>query len=377
MQAHEESHSQEPSASQRISTVGRPRVLVVDDDELVLRAFEREFRPLHLQVETASSAKEALARLEENDGYAVVISDLRMPGMDGINLLDRIRGKYPDIQRILISGQAEFEDAVRVINRVGLFSFFAKPWEPGEVRETVLKAAHQYAILQENRRLNEQIVVKNSQLEELNRGLELKVQERTTSMLLGMVNALDLRDTETSWHSRRVALFAHRLAEELGIRGDDLLQIERGALLHDIGKIGVSDTILLKPGKLTDEEWEEMRKHSEYGYQIIENIEFLGDARLLVWQHHERWDGRGYPNELEGIDICIGARIFSIIDTYDAMTSDRPYRKALPHEVAIEEIQKNAGSQFDPDVVAAFLRIPRRELDEIRERAFEETAGLD
>jgi HD-GYP domain-containing protein (c-di-GMP phosphodiesterase class II) len=154
--------------------------------------------------------------------------------------------------------------------------------------------------------------------------------------------------------------------------------VERGALLHDIGKIGVSDTILLKPGKLTDEEWVEMRKHSMHGHEILRGIEFLGNARLVVRSHHERFDGKGYPDGLAGARIPIGARIFAVIDTYDAMTSDRPYRKALPASVAREEIVKQSGTQFDPACADAFLGIPQPELDALREEvASRETAGLD
>ncbi|HUT78110.1 MAG TPA: HD domain-containing phosphohydrolase [Polyangia bacterium] len=354
----------------------RPVILVVDDEEPLLRVISRELSSVPVDVVTSSSPMEALGLLETRE-FDVVVSDLRMPGMDGIAFLEQVRQRSPNTQRILISAYAEMHDAVQVINRVGLFSFTTKPWEPGDLREVVLRAARQHQILVENEKLTGEIRVKNTELEDLTRNLEIEVQSRTTSLLLGMVNALDLRDTETHWHSRRVALFARRLAEELDIGGDALLHIERGSLLHDVGKIGVSDTILLKPGKLTDEEWVEMRKHSEYGYRILEKIEFLGDARLLVWQHHERWDGKGYPNGLAGEEIHIGARIFAVIDTYDAMTSDRPYRKALPHETALEEISRNVGSQFDPKVVEAWQRIEQDGLQRLRSRVEEEHAGLD
>lgn len=361
----------DPSLSKR-----RPAILVVDDEEPLLRVITRELAAVPVDVVTSSSPREALGHLETRE-FDVVVSDLRMPGMDGIEFLDTVRRRHPRTQRILISAHAELHDAVQVINRVGLFAFATKPWEPGDLREVVLRAARQYQVLVDNEALTKEIRVKNGELRDLTRNLESEVQIRTTSLLLGMVNALDLRDTETHWHSRRVALFARRLAEELGLRGDALLQIERGSLLHDVGKIGVSDTILLKPGKLTDEEWVEMRRHSEYGYRILEKIEFLGDARLLVWQHHERWDGKGYPQGLSGEEIHIGARIFAVIDTYDAMTSDRPYRKALPHETAVEEIAKNVGSQFDPKVVEAWQRIDRSGLEQLRARVEEEHAGLD
>ena len=305
-----------------------------------------------------------------------MISDLRMPGTDGIAFLEKVKKRSPSSVRILISGRADFDSTVDAVNRVELFSFISKPWDFAGLRETLSRAVEHAQMSMENAQLTHNLNQMCSRLGFLTTNLEKEVQARTTSMLLGMVNALDLRDTETHWHSRRVALFCHRLGAELGLEGNVLLEIERGALLHDVGKIGVSDTILLKPGKLTDEEWVEMRRHAEYGYRILENVEFLGDARLLVWQHHERWDGGGYPRGLTGEDIYIGARIFAVIDTYDAMTSDRPYRKALPHQVAREEIDKWCGKQFDPAVVEAWNRISEKELLELRELAFSPTGGL-
>ena len=352
------------------------RVLCVDDDPSVLRALRLDLQPLGIQIATATSAKEALHVLEGAQ-FSAVISDLRMPGTDGIALLTRVRREHPSVVRILFSGRADFDSAVEAINSVGLFCFVAKPWDGETLRENVLRALEHHAISQENTRLTAALNKTCSNLGMFTVNLEKEVQERTTSMLLGMVNALDLRDTETHWHSRRVALLSHRLAVQLGISGADLLAIERGALLHDVGKIGVSDTILLKPGKLTEEEWATMRRHAEFGYRILEGVAFLGDARLLVWQHHERWDGGGYPARLKGEDICIGARIFAVIDTYDAITSDRPYRKAAPHSAACEEIEKMIGTQFDPAIVAAWKAIPEEEILHLREEAFKPTAGLD
>jgi putative nucleotidyltransferase with HDIG domain len=290
-----------------------------------------------------------------------------MPGMDGIAFLEQVARISPDTVRILVSGRSDFEMAIDVINRVGLFSFIPKPWEPSSLRDTIRRAREHHAMTVENRKLTGLLGAKCSELSQLAKRLEHEIQDRTSSLLFGLINALDLRDTETQWHSRRVAVYSKRLAVELGIDGDDLLAIERGALLHDVGKIGVSDTILLKPGKLTPAEWAEMQKHSEYGYRILEKIEFLGDAKRLVREHHERWDGRGYPQGLKREEIYIGARIFAVIDTYDAMTSDRPYRKALSHEAACKEIHDMDGTQFDPVVVRAWENIGKEEILSIKE----------
>jgi HD-GYP domain-containing protein (c-di-GMP phosphodiesterase class II) len=156
------------------------------------------------------------------------------------------------------------------------------------------------------------------------------------------------------------------IARELGVPARDLVDIDRGSLLHDIGKIGVSDNILLKPAKLTEEEWVEIRKHPGIGYHILKGIDFLKEAARLVLQHHEKFDGTGYPQGLAGKDILLGARIFAVVDTFDAMTSDRPYRKALSYQIARDEIIRFSGRQFDPGIVQVFLSIPEEKWLEIR-----------
>jgi putative nucleotidyltransferase with HDIG domain len=279
---------------------------------------------------------------------------------------------------ILVTGHADIQVALSAINRAGVFRFLTKPWAREDLLMSVVQACDHHRIVREHGDFSRMLGRRNLELAELNRQLDAEVQRRTSELLLGLINALDLRDTETQGHSRRVALYARRLAEQMRLNATDLRDVERGALLHDIGKIGVSDTILLKPGKLTDEEWVEMRKHSMHGHEILRGIEFLGNARLVVRSHHERFDGKGYPDGLAGARIPIGARIFAVIDTYDAMTSDRPYRKALPASVAREEIVKQSGTQFDPACADAFLGIPQPELDALREEvASRETAGLD
>lgn len=357
------------------SPAGKHHILFVDDDPAVLASFKREFRDFDAELSVAETAEQGLRKVEEQQ-YSLVISDLKLPGADGIKLLQSVSRRFPDTVRILISGQADFDSAVKAINQTGLFGFVTKPWSSASLRDTVHRALEHYDMTLENKKLTAALSVKCTELGIMTISLEKEVQARTTSMLLGMVNALDLRDTETHWHSRRVALFARRLAEELALDEAQILEVERGSLLHDVGKIGVSDTILLKPGKLTPEEWVEMKRHAEYGYQILKHVEFLSDARNLVWQHHERWDGGGYPRGLKQKEIYVGARIFSIIDTYDAMTSDRPYRKALSHDIACKEIRDMAGTQFDPEIVEAWEKIPESDLVRLRELTFSPAYGL-
>ena len=192
------------------------------------------------------------------------------------------------------------------------------------------------------------------------------VRVRTQALLEGLIAALDYRDAETQWHSRRVSLYARRLAIELGIGDPDLTVIEHGALLHDIGKIGVRDRVLLKPGPLTPDEWEEMKRHPELGWALLQRVDYLRPASAIVLQHQEKWDGTGYPAGLRGEGIGVGARIFHIVDTLDAITSNRPYRKARTIAEAREEIARCSGTQFDPEVVSAFMSISEEEWERIR-----------
>src|SRR5437899_955084 len=224
-----------------------------------------------------------------------------------------------------------------------------------------------YALREKNRQLTDLVKKQNGELADLNRGLEKLVQERTTNLLDGMVAVLDYRDTETQWHSRRVSRFTRRIAEQLGVHDDqELRTIEMGSLLHDIGKIGVRDAVLLKPGPLDQEEWVEMREHPRLGWALLQRIEFLREASEIVLQHQERYDGSGYPAGLKGEAIVLGARLFAVADTYDAITSDRPYRRAQPHAAAVTEIQRVSGTQLDPRVVHAFGAVPETDWVRIR-----------
>jgi putative nucleotidyltransferase with HDIG domain len=213
-------------------------------------------------------------------------------------------------------------------------------------------------------------------------GLARRVREKTAeltdalrhtadaynSTLSALVAALDAREHETSDHSQRVVRYTLAIAQKMGLQSEQLDQIGRGALLHDIGKIGVPDSILLKAGPLTPAEWIEMRKHPEIGHQILQSIGFLNEAAEIVLSHQERWDGGGYPRRLKGAEIPLGARIFAIADTLDAMTSDRPYRRGVGYEEARAEIARCSGSQFDPACVQAFLSLSVQELTELRDR---------
>jgi response regulator RpfG family c-di-GMP phosphodiesterase len=342
-------------------------VLYVDDEPGLCRAFARLFHDSRdVLVTTAASPEEALACLGR-ETFDVIVSDLRMPGMSGLELLAAARRCAPDARRLLVSGYADFEAALDAINEVGIDRLLTKPWQNEEVRGAIEGALKVARLRRENVRVTEELRRRTEELERVNQRLDALVEERTSNLLDGLVSALDLRDSETQWHSRRVGRYARRLARELGLEGRELDDVERGATLHDIGKIGVRDAVLLKPGPLDEQEWTEMRRHPALGFDILKGIGFLERARLIPLHHQEKFDGTGYPQGLKGDEICVGARVFAVVDTYDAITSDRPYRKCRTYEVARQEIEKFSGTQFDPTIVARWLRISQAEWDAIRE----------
>jgi len=342
------------------------RLLVVDDEGPILHALQRTFEAAGYEVTACLDPAQALLAMEQRE-YQVISADYMMPGMTGAEFLARARVMQPATIRILITAAHDFSAAVDAINNGEIFRILSKPWNRLELLGTVRQAFDTHALREKNRQLTELVQKQNGELAELNRGLERLVQERTTTLLDGMVAVLDYRDTETQWHSRRVARFTRRIAEELGLEDEQQLDtIERGSLLHDIGKIGVRDAVLLKPGPLDSSEWGEMREHPRLGWALLQRIEFLREASEIVLQHQERFDGKGYPSGLKGEQIVVGARLFAVADTYDAITSDRPYRRAAPHDAAVGEIRRVAGTQLDPVAVEAFCRVPESDWKAIR-----------
>ena len=347
-------------------TVGQERILIVDDEAAILHALRRTFEAAGYEVTACLEPSVALEKLRQ-ESFHLVSADYMMPSMSGAEFLARARQIRPDAMRILLTAAHDFGAAVDAINNGEIFRILNKPWNRSDLLATVRQACDTYALRKNNKELASIVQERNEDLQKLNGNLEALVQERTTNLLDGMIAVLDYRDTETQWHSRRVAQYSRRIAVALG-RNDpaELMMIERGALLHDIGKIGVRDAVLLKPGPLDKNEWVEMKEHPQLGWALLQRIEFLRDASLIVLQHQERYDGKGYPSGLSGKEIVVGARIFAVADTYDAITSDRPYRRAQGYEAARAEIARVAGTQLDAEVVAAWLSIPEAEWQRIR-----------
>ena len=362
----------------------RPGVLLVDDEPMALKTLDRLLTREPVNVFTAASASEALTLLER-ERIQVVVSDHQMSGQSGVQLLAMARDRWPDIVRIMLTGYTDMNIAVDAINKAGVYRLMTKPWNAMDMRATIRQALDTHAMRGEIQRLNRVTHKQNRVLEEMNRSLELKVQERTrevqvkhqelrtayVSTVRALAEAIDAKDPYTRGHSERVAIYASRIARELDCKPHFIERIYLAGLLHDVGKIGVPDAIITKPGKLTSEEYELIKQHPAIGARILEPVSFLSDVVPCVRHHHEWYDGSdwGYPDRLRGLEIPYPSRIILVADTVEAMTSDRPYRKAVPLEAVIEEIQRFSGTQFDPEAAEAFLSMIEREGDDFLEHA--------
>ncbi len=357
-------------------------VLVVDDDTAVRELLAEGLAAFGYPSHTAGSADEAF-EIIKREPIRLVLSDIEMPGGNGIELLGRIKGYDGDLDVIMVTGAIDANTAVEAI-RLGASDYVTKPFNLAEVQIVVERTLDKRRLILENRahqeRLEELVAVRTQELLEKNQeveGLYDELEASYESTLQALVTALDFRDNETQGHSYRVVEYAVLVAEAMGVVEPELTWIRRGAILHDVGKIGVPDAVLKKPGKLDAQEWEDMRRHPEMGYRMLKHIPFLEPALDIVLSHQEKYDGSGYPQRLKGTRIPLGARIFSVVDTFDAMTSDRPYRQALSIEAACEEIRSCAGSQFDPKVAEAFLSIKTETWREIRERVHHNVVALE
>lgn len=317
--------------------------------------------------DTAASIESAFALLREND-YSVVLCDANLPAIDCLEMVRHVQAVSPNSVMILLGDENSSDAAVKAF-RAGVFDFLRIPSEFDEVGAAVARARehHEIKILKDNYQFHlESLAAERAT--EIDKALE-EIESSYRITLKALVQALETRDFETHGHSERVVTFSLRLGHELGLDKHAMRDLELGALLHDIGKIGVPDAVLRKPAKLNAEEWEKMRLHPMHGQKILRNIKFLEGAARVVSQHHEQWDGSGYPIGLRGEDIDIGARIFSVVDAFDAMISDRVYRKGRPYEEALAELIRCSGQQFDPLIVEAFKHIPKEDWEILRERS--------
>ena len=326
------------------NTVGS-LVLIVDDEYIGRETLQSVLEGEGYQLEMAENGFQAIEKAKQLLPD-VILLDVMMPGMTGFEVCQRIRTD-PQIAEIPIIILTALDDRESLLNalKAGADDFISKPFDRYELRARLLgitRLNRYQKLLQERAKLREA----NAQL--------LNAYEATIE---GLSHALDLRDRETEGHSRRVTEVTVKLAQALDINEDEITHIRRGALLHDIGKIGIPDSILHKPDTLSEDEWVTMRKHPQFAYNMLSHIEYLHPALAIPYNHHEKWDGTGYPRKLKGEEIPMSARLFAIADVWDALTSNRPYRDAWTAEQALAYIREQSGKHFDPQVVDLFFQV--------------------
>ena len=360
--------------------VPRGRILVVDDEPPICALLIEGLTPEGFECRATSSGVEAI-KLLEHERFDALISDLRMPGISGLTLLETARTKYPWMSFLIATGVDNVRVGVDAMKQ-GADDYILKPFRLETVALAVDRALEKKRLELEvqayRERLEDMVQERTEQLQAAVKSIQQtydEIQEIYNETLKALGDALALKDNETREHTGRVALYSLEIAKAANCTPQQVVQILRGSYLHDIGKIGIPDAILTKPGKLTPEEVVVMRTHSRIGYELVSHIPFLAPAAEIVLTHQESYDGTGYPQGLKGEAIPLGARIFAVADTLDAMTSDRPYRRALPWSVAYDEIRRESGEQFDPQVVQAFFTIPPEDWEEIRHKVVRGGSG--
>jgi putative nucleotidyltransferase with HDIG domain len=360
-------------------------ILIVDDEDSILNAFQRILADEDYEVHTANNGLEGLNKLRTaQKPYSVIVSDQRMPEMSGVQFFAQAKDIFPDAVRILLTGYADPDAIIDAINKGGVHLYFTKPWREEEMLLNIKQSLSKVEILAENKRLVELIKIKNQELVKLNKTLEKKANDRTNDLLAqtekhkdsyrksqlildGIVKTLskivETRDPYTSGHEDQVAKIACKIAKEMKLTEEQISSIYISATLHDIGKISVPSEILTKPSVLSNLEREIIKTHCKVANDILVNIEFPYPVAEIIYQHHERMDGSGYPRGLKGDSIALEARIIGVADVIDAMASYRPYRPALGVDAAIEEIIKFRGVAYDSSVVDACLKIYNRTIE--------------
>jgi response regulator RpfG family c-di-GMP phosphodiesterase len=333
----------------RHNRIAEPRrVLIVDDDADILKIAGLALSQHDFSCSKVTSGLQALSALRGPNPFDLMLVDVVMRGMSGFDPTRRALEIDPDLGVITMSGISEMHTPIDAI-RAGSIDYLIKPFDVSELVECVTRALKKKQAAFERKQNENQV-------------------KRWYAAALALSLSLNVRDKETEGHAERVIQYSQRLGRQMNLSNSDMLALELGARLHDVGKIGVPDHILKKPQKLTDEEWKIMHQHPAIGEQMVTTAQLPSDAAAIVGQHHERWDGSGYPNRLRGDQIHIGARVFAVVDAFDAITSNRCYRVGRDYATALAEIRKYSGTQFDPDVVAAFVRIDEAEWHTIRLR---------
>ena len=328
-------------------TTKQERILIVDDEEMVRRLLHQKLSQEGYSCEEAGNADQALDKLRSN-AVGLVILDIKMPGKSGVELLPEIKANYPDTAVIMATAITDTSTAIQCMKE-GAYDYITKPFSLDEVILSVDRALEKRRLELENRDYQQH-------LEQRVAAQARKIRASFLSAVTALAYALEAKDKYTSGHSQRVAETSVAIATELGMPQDSIEKIRLAGLIHDLGKIGVRESVLNKPGRLTDEEFQHVKYHCEMGEHILTPIVEDEEILKVVTHHHERYDGTGYPDGLKYEQIPLGARILAVADRYDAMTSERPYRKAMSDEAACAEIERGKRTQFDPEVADAFIK---------------------
>jgi putative nucleotidyltransferase with HDIG domain len=332
-------------------------ILVVEEDDATRAVIVSMLSSASYACRETGNAREALALLESGEKVELVLSNLIMPGLDGIGLLKRVKAKYPDTPFILQTGVRDDSSRLDAMSN-GAYDYLVKPLDRDQLLATVGRALEYRRLKFENRAYQSNLeALVTARTEQLRQAVTTLERSYDISLeILG--DALSLKDTQTGRHSKRVTAFTISIAREMGLSADQVRVIARGAFLHDIGKLATPDAILFKPTVLTEDETAVMRQHCLTGYEILKKVPFLAEAAEIVYAHHERYDGNGYPCGLKGEQIPLGARIVALANALDVVTSDLPYRPAQSFTAARGVIRRNSGAQFDPSIVETFMAMP-------------------
>jgi response regulator RpfG family c-di-GMP phosphodiesterase len=393
-------NAQAPSLSQG-QVQQEPKLLFVDDEANILSSLKRMFRPLGYRIFTAESGAEGLAIMEQ-ENIDLVISDMRMPEMDGAEFLHQVTQRWPETMRILLTGYADLTSTIAAVNKGKIYSYISKPWEENDITLQVRHALQQRELEQDRHRLELLTQRQNEELKQLNTGLEAKVVARTaeiqqTASFLELANEslktsyvttiktfvslIEMREGKgvVAGHSRRVSELTEKLAQRLGKVGEEVQDMIYAALLHDIGKIGLPDSLIGKAfNALTPDEHKEVCKHPVIGEAVLMALEPLHKAARLIRSHHERYDGRGYPDGLQGEAIPLGARLLAVVNDYDALLRGTLVTECLFDTQARQFLRENSGKRYDRQVVDAFLSLLDEEHEETESQHWQiKTAGLE
>ena len=338
-------------------------LLIVDDEPYVVDSIKRQLRNEDYTIYSANSGDAGFGVLKDQD-IGVVLSDLMMPGIDGVQFLKRIQEEKPDVIRMLLTGHGTLQSAMDAVNGSHVFAYLTKPCEAEQLKGTLSKAFEHYNLIMENKRFQKLNKEQNEKLKSINKNLDNLVHQRTLQLeeavregIVMLALAAEAKDDDTGEHVHRIRHMTQQICNGLEMSADQAQEIGFFSMMHDVGKIHIPDNILKKPGSLNSEEWAIMQTHTIAGERIMGTKSFYQIAREIARNHHERWDGDGYPDKLKGKQIPLPARIVTVVDIFDALTHERPYKSAWPIDEAMDEMKSLSGKTFDPEILDIFFHI--------------------